>query len=628
MNKKNLLPFLLLGLAAKIYSEPLPSVIYSYIDSSLVEQKVVLNSEEIKEANVSDLPSLLVSCGIQILSYGTYGLEQKPSIRGFTDETVRVIIDGVCVNNAQYGTFDFSTLSLNDIERIEIVKGGFTEGVSDEGAVGGAVYITTKKQTLGHHFNISSSLKTFFNKARPLDTFSQSFGYSGQLTSSSFLKTNIQGTFANNNFYYYDYLNRKKTEENARVIDGSASVNYSFFFGNGNTFSINDLFYAGNKNTPGTKSQSYAGNQKDYDNNLNLQLSFPEITKGLKLESSLSWLSNTRFYTEKSKESEHYVNTVKYALTTEYSKLSFFNEKAGLTLDYVHLDSSNDGLHNQLSGALKNTSGFIFKKDNSLNSFCITLPLAIKFSNKNFAFTPKLGFAYKTHYVDFLLDGYRMVQFPNMDDLYWQGDGNTGNPDLKPEKGWGADFTINVHDCFLPFSLCAFTNYYESKIQWVMTSSGYHPENIASAFYAGLDFNIEKSFFKDRLVFSGSAEYLYTRLLDQRIKYTYGKRIMWTPDLTASASIKVNLPSSGKLKKTTFILEANYMGKRYKNNTNSAYLEPYLLINLCSQLTFTKKDWSFIPYFRIDNLLNQNYESIDNYAMPMISSSLGLKIEK
>jgi len=103
---------------------------------------------------------------------------------------------------------------------------------------------------------------------------------------------------------------------------------------------------------------------------------------------------------------------------------------------------------------------------------------------------------------------------------------------------------------------------------------------------------------------------------------------MWTPDLTASASIKVNLPSSGKLKKTTFILEANYMGKRYKNNTNSAYLEPYLLINLCSQLTFTKKDWSFIPYFRIDNLLNQNYESIDNYAMPMISSSLGLKIEK
>ena len=88
MNKKILLPFLLLGLAAKLFTEPLPSVIYSYIDSSLVEQKVVLNSEEIKEANVSDLPSLLVSCGIQILSYGTYGLEQKPSIRGFTDETV------------------------------------------------------------------------------------------------------------------------------------------------------------------------------------------------------------------------------------------------------------------------------------------------------------------------------------------------------------------------------------------------------------------------------------------------------------------------------------------------------------------------------------------------------------
>lgn len=628
MNKKNLLPFLFLGLAAKLFTEPLPSVIYSYIDSSIVEQKKVITAEDIKEANVSDLPSLLVSSGIQILSYGTYGLEQKPSIRGFTDETVRVIIDGICVNNSQYGTFDFSSLSLNDIERIEIVKGGFTERVSDEGAVGGAIYITTKKQNLGQHFTISSGLKTFFNKDLPLDTFTQSFGYSGQLSSSSFLKTNIQGTFANNQFFYLDYLNQKQLEKNSRVIDGSASADYTLFFGKGNSFSVKELFYAGNKNTPGTKSQSYAGNQKDYNNNLSLKINLPEVRPGLKIESALAWLSNTRFYTEKSSYSEHFVNTGKYLLTADYSKLSFFKDHAGLTLDYTHLNSSNDGIHNQISGALKNTADFIIKKDASENSFCITLPLAVRFSNKNFAFTPKLGLAYKTRYADFLLDGYRMVQYPNMDDLYWQGDGNSGNPDLEPEKGWGADFTINVHDCFLPFSICAFTNYYECKIQWVMTSSGYRPENISSAFYAGIDFDIEKSFFKDRLVFCGSAEYLYTRLLDKRIKATYGKRIMWTPDLTASASIKVNIPSSGKLKKSTFILEANYMGKRYKSNLNAAYMEPYLLINLCSQLTFTKKEWSFIPYFRIDNLLNQNYEAIDNYAMPMISSSLGLKIEK
>ncbi len=98
----------------------MPSIT-SYIDAPVVEQRQTITEEEIDCMNVADLPALLEAAGIQILSYGPYGLEQKPSIRGFTDETVRVIINGVCVNNAQYGTFDFSTLNIKDIEKIGAV---------------------------------------------------------------------------------------------------------------------------------------------------------------------------------------------------------------------------------------------------------------------------------------------------------------------------------------------------------------------------------------------------------------------------------------------------------------------------------------------------------------------------
>ena len=58
-----------------------------------------------------------------VLSFLVLSLESKPSLRGFTDETVRVVIDGVCVNNAQYGTFDFSSISLENIEKIEQIIG-------------------------------------------------------------------------------------------------------------------------------------------------------------------------------------------------------------------------------------------------------------------------------------------------------------------------------------------------------------------------------------------------------------------------------------------------------------------------------------------------------------------------
>ena len=102
--------------------------------------------------HIESLSQVIERCGIQNLSYGAYGLESKPSIRGFTDETVRVVIDGICVNNAQYGTFDFSAIDISAIEKIEIIRGGFTEGVEDEGAVGGVIYITTKKTDLKNTF--------------------------------------------------------------------------------------------------------------------------------------------------------------------------------------------------------------------------------------------------------------------------------------------------------------------------------------------------------------------------------------------------------------------------------------------------------------------------------------------
>lgn len=607
---------------------PLPPSITTYIDAPVVEQRQVLTEEEIEELNVPDLPMLLQSAGIQLLSYGPYGLEQKPSIRGFTDETVRVIIDGVCVNNEQYGTFDFSTLNINDIEKIEIVRGGFTEGVTDEGSVGGAIYITTKKQSLGHHFISDTSVKTFFNFYYPLDTFSQSLGYSGQLNDSTFLKTNFKGTFANNKYFFTNYRNLRKQRDNARVMDLSASESFSHFFGNGNSITINDIFYAGNKQTPGSATAYSYGLQQDYDNNLTLQLSIPEAAPGLKTENTLSWLSNTRFYKDKTSGSAHYVNTVKYAGNLYYHNFDWFKESAGLTLDYTHLDSTDDGIHNQISGAIKSTSKFIISGKDDENTIAITLPLGAKFSNGNFAFTPKLGFAFNTTYVDFLIDGYRMTQFPNMDDLYWDGAGAKGNPDLTPESGWGGDFTINVHNVWLPFSLCAYTNYYENKIQWANLGSGWRPENVASAFYFGIDGRMEKTFWKDRITVKANGEFLYTKLLNKKDSYTYEKKIMWTPDFTGCLSAGVKLPGKGRIETYSIFTEANYMGKRYTTNMNITYMEPYLLWNLSAQMTIAAKDWRFTPYLRLDNILNTEYEAAENYPMPGISGTLGIKITR
>ncbi len=591
--------------------------ITTYIDKPLVEQRQIYTREQINQLNVADLPSLMVAAGVQILSYGPYGLEQKPSIRGFTDETVRVVIDGVCVNNAQYGTFDFSSINIDDIETLEIVRGGFTEGVSDEGAVGGAIYITTKAQNLGHHFSSDTSIKSFFNYYYPVDSVSQRIGYNGQIGESTFLSANGKATFANNKYFYKNYKNEIKQRENADVIDGNGLVNFLHYYGNGNSIAINEMFYGGNKNTPGPATGKNYGNQKDYDNNFTVQHSIPMVGgKSVKLKNTLSWLSNTRFYTDAGSDSEHYVNTLKYSGIADFYGFPKLKQSLGLTFDYTYLDSTDDGIHSQFSGTLKSTTKY------TAGIFSVSVPLAVKFCNENIAFTPKIGFGIKTDYMDLFLDGYRMTQFPNMDDLYWNGAGFHGNPDLKPESGWGGDFTINVHNIFLPFSVCVFSNFYENKIQW----AGNTPQNIASAFYLGVDVSFEQSFFNNRFFIKGNGEYLYTKLLDKS-KNTYGKQIMWTPDFVGSLSAGCNLPLGNSGKIWNFLIDGNYVGKRYKSNLNISFLEPYFLLNLSSEVLIPAGKWTFTPYVRVDNVLNTLYESVTDYPMPGISGTTGVKIK-
>jgi len=592
--------------------------ITTYIDTPVVEQRQIFSREDIDEKNVDDLPSLLASAGIQMLTYGPYGLEQKPSIRGFTDETVRVVIDGVCVNNPQYGTFDFSSINIDDIERVEVVRGGFTEGVSDEGAVGGVIYITTKSQNLGHHFYSDTSIKSYFNYFYPVDTFSESLGYSGQLGNNSFLKASGKGTFANNKYLYNDFLGYVSQRNHATVIDGSGTLSFQHYYGNGNSITAGDSFYGGNKETPGSDSSKSYGTLKDYDNNLSVQSVIPTLAgKPVKLKNTVNWISNTRFYNDAASDSKHYVNTFKYCGTVDYYGLSYLKESAGFTFDYTHLDSTDDGIHDQFSGTFKSTTKFTYKR------FSVSLPLAIKFCNKNVAFTPKIGFGLKTDYIDIFLDGYRMTQFPNMDDLYWEGAGFHGNPNLIPETGWGGDFTVNVHNIFIPFSVCAFTNYYENKIKW----AGNTPKNVASAFYFGIDFNFEQSFFNNRFFIKGTGEYLYTKLLDKS-SMDYGKKIMWTPDFVGSFSTGVNIPVGKDGNKFKLIFEGNYVGKRYESNLNIYYLKPYFLVNISSEYTFIYKNITFTPYGRLDNLTNADYKGVTDYPMPGITGTLGLKIKK
>ncbi len=606
--------FISFSVFAENFDEDVIEVKAAKIGTPVAEQRLEITLEEIESSHAENLCTLLEEKGVQILSYGAYGLESKPSIRGFTDETVRVVIDGICVNNAQYGTFDFSSINLNQIEKIEIVKGGFTEGVSDEGAVGGVVYITTKKSGNQKTFSADTSLKTFFNANFFVDTFRQTLFFSTPIIDgNTFFSVNGSYAGAQNLYLFNNYKNQIKERKNSSVWDSTAGLSISHIFTNGTTISASDNVYAGNKNCPGPENSVTAGLQKDYNNRFLFNCLVPNIKNVLSWENNLAFLTNVRFYNSLEENSSHYMNTLTYATTLSFFGTEYFNENVGFTFNGDFLQSTDDGSHNQFTFALKSNSKIYFPKD-----WTLVIPLTAKFQGNNFAFVPKIGLNKKFDFGEFDLNFYRMVQFPNMDDLYWSGSGARGNPGLLPENGFGGEIVYNSFLDFLPFSVSVFSNYYENKIQWAASSGIWRPENIASAFYAGIDFDLEKSFFNDLLNIKFNCEYLYTMLLDKNNSLTYGKRIMWTPDFVAALIVSLNVQS------WKISVDANYTGRRYVSNLNSSYLEPYVLLN--ASVSYGGFPVA-TPYLKLDNILCQDYESVESYPMPLISMTLGCSVK-
>jgi outer membrane receptor protein involved in Fe transport len=93
-------------------------------------------------ATVEDL--LERAPGVRVRRYGGLGASSTASIRGSKAEQVLVLVDGVRVASTERGAFDFSTLPLREVERVEILRGGGAARFGSD-ALGGVISITTRR---------------------------------------------------------------------------------------------------------------------------------------------------------------------------------------------------------------------------------------------------------------------------------------------------------------------------------------------------------------------------------------------------------------------------------------------------------------------------------------------------
>ena len=240
------------------------------------------------------------------------------------------------------------------------MRGGFTEDSSGEGAVGGVIYITTKKQSLSQQFSVDAFTKTYFNASFPFDTEGVALSFNGRTGENSFLRTNVKGTFAENTFPYVAYDDSTRYRKDSSVVDGSGDIQFTHFFDYGNSWYVGNNTYAGYKNSAGTETATTPGVQQDCNNRLSAGVTFPAIAKCIKSETNIMWQSNNQQYDAATEASKHYLNTVSLVSTASYFGSKKINQMLGTSLNLAYLDSTNDGSHLLAYGFVKSTTKLFF----------------------------------------------------------------------------------------------------------------------------------------------------------------------------------------------------------------------------------------------------------------------------
>src|SRR5215210_4282756 len=142
--------------------------------SSVTQPVTVLLGEDLRARGVTRVTDALREVpGAALVQSGSYGALTSLFLRGGESRYTKVLIDGVAVN-APGGSFDFSHLTTDNIDRIEIVRGPASVLYGAD-AVSGIVQIFTRKGSLDTRASIAARAGTYHS----LDLAAEAAGTTG-----------------------------------------------------------------------------------------------------------------------------------------------------------------------------------------------------------------------------------------------------------------------------------------------------------------------------------------------------------------------------------------------------------------------------------------------------------------
>lgn len=614
---------------------------------------VILNEMDIQESSAESLGELLANeLGIDWRTYGNYGgAPQTIRIRGMGNEATQIFINGVSINSPSLGEADVSRIPLNNVERIEVVKGSGSL-LYGSGAMGGTINIITKSPSKDRiDFKVSAGYgnnNTYHIAAEQGMFLSNEFGYyltanrketdgfrdNGDLTHQDVSLKMLLDKAENLDIRLYgDYINRRYGVPGVKPPEGTQdfSIGGTGFY-NSESASLVDrgadkdgrlIFKIDGKLTKWLEynfSQDYA-KMENYFSNRNSIPVFPKAAG----EGENTWVVNKVATTEGNLNLRPF-EAVSLLVGAEYKGYDYERESmdldgSGLEIQGTRLTENHHifskGVYGESqyrpSRFLKLMAGFRYEKHSTFGNE--TLPrygLVI-----NLLENTTLKFNRGKHF-----------RAPTMNDLFWPDDGFTrGNPDLKAETGWHSDVTLEKdlsnHGLFMTLSY--FDWNLKDKIEWAENPNfptvfpGFNkwtPSNVDQSEGSGWEIGTAIGPFND---FKFSFDYTIQDIVEGK---TGGARrqALHTPKhqfkghISYWTDFELTITATGRY---TGKRPANYLTDNDVTAQNT--LDSYWTADIKLEQLY-RENWSIL--LEVKNLLNKEYTTYTGFFEDTITNSL------
>ncbi|QNK84130.1 TonB-dependent receptor [Aliarcobacter cryaerophilus] len=555
----------------------------------------VITAEDIESRKFKTVAEALQTiAGIQVSQSGGIGQLTSLFLRGMGSDKTLVLIDGIRYNDPSGNGANFEHLMINDIERIEVIKGA-QSSIWGADASAGVINIITKSAQDGTHGNVTVEYGRYNSKTT---------------------KANI--SHKNENFDAKLGVTRVDTDGFSAISPKSSEAKNYEDDGYENTTVNLKLGYNFDQNNRVSTSYEIIDTKVDYDNEIGYPVDLVKSADDLSKAKTKTHLANltyenrndialTKVYTNYSNFKREYTDASRdeykgvireYGVNTSIDYLNSSNLTIGADYKKFENKANIDKEYNNKGIFISNTNKFF--DDKTIFTQALRYDRYSNFENKT---TGKIGI--KQYIIDDLNissnygTGYNI---PTTFQLYDTSYG-MGNKNLSPEKTKSYDVGIE----YKGFSI----TYFNTKVNNLIVAPASVYENVeGDSKFKGIEVAYKNYVTEDIFL-----NLNYTRLsAKNKDKEEFGRR--------PKDKVGFGVDYYG-LKDFHFNVNGEYIGDRYDfGNKQGAKTGNYTIWNAVVDYDISK---NFSTYLKLDNIFNKDYQIVDGYATSQRAAYVGLK---